>query len=66
MVCGRANQQLVITNTKNIAYDTGLVKHFFAVYFCLLQKSAIPLPCHDIICNLYSAGLDKTIRFLYT
>ena len=59
MVCGRANQQLVITNNKNIPYSAGLVKRFFAVSFS-------PLPRRDIICNLYSTGLDKTIRFLYT
>lgn len=66
MVCGRANQQLAITNNKNIPYGTGLVKRFFSVYFCSLQKNAALLHFHDIFCNLYSTGLDKTIRFLYT
>lgn len=58
MVCGRANQQLVITNNKNIPYSAGLVKRFFRFFF-----SAAP---RDIFCNFCSAGLDKTIRFRYT
>lgn len=33
MVCGRANQQLVITNTKNIPYGAELVKRFFQLLF---------------------------------
>ena len=33
MVCGRANQQLVITNNKNIPYGAGLVKRFFSFFF---------------------------------
>ena len=33
MVCGRANQQLVITNNKNIPYGAGLVKRFFGFFF---------------------------------
>ncbi len=66
MACGRANQQLVITNTKNIAYDTGLVKHFLWFISVPCKKSAAALLHCDIICNLYSTGLDKTIRILYT
>lgn len=59
MVCGRANQQLVITNNKNIPYGAGLVKRFFSFFFS-------PCPPRDIFCNFCSAGLDKTIRFRYT
>lgn len=59
MACGRANQQLVITNNKNIPYGSGLVKRFLQFLF---------LPClrRDIFCNFCSAGLDKTTGFLYT
>ena len=47
MVCGRANQQLVITNNKNIPYGAELVKRFFqflflpcpgAIFFQFLQR----------------------------
>ena len=59
MVCGRANQQLEITNNKNIPYEARLVKWF-------LQFLLLPLLCRSFFYNFCRAGLDKTTRFRYT